>query len=1243
MTLRRPTSIAGLLIVLIVTTVSVLLAAVGALAYRAYSVAEHGEFERSIELAADQLAVGLAPAAWNLEYEQVRKLMESRMRDRSIYGVVVQLDTARFALQRNEDWELQSVDGDIDSTGLFVTEQPVSFGEQRIGQVRVIGSPRFVDQDLRSALATMVLFTVLLDVVLTLALYIALQRMVLQPLRLVERHADEVARHGRSTTALGDLSFLGELQRLTQSVDAMVTQLEARNAELERSNERFRRVIRLLPLPISLFDRDGRILYVNDCFVDTFGYTLEDIPDAHTWFGLAYPDPAYRAEVLQTWGQELASAQGTSGLVRARPYVVTCKDGSRKIVEIGGMLADDPNITVLNDITDRTRAEEELARHRDHLEELVSSRTAELEAANRRLEETQFALDHAGVAIQWIDAASGCFSYVNDHACTLYGYPRERLLGMPAHSVIDDFTGARLSALEPALRAQGQARIEADARRGDGRVVPVEIGIYFDPLADGGAAHYIAFSIDITPRREAEQALIAARLAAESAAQARSEFLANMSHEIRTPMNAVIGMTRLALQTELTARQRNFVSKANASAVALLGILNDILDFSKVEAGQITIESVPFRLDRVFESLLSVVSLRAEEKGLDLLFDVAPDVPPVLVGDPLRMGQILTNLAGNAIKFTERGEVLVSCRVIARDSQHATLAFGVRDTGIGMSADQLGGLFRPFMQGDTSISRRFGGTGLGLAISRRLAELMGGTLSAHSVEGQGSTFTFTARFETGELPDSALRTLPSALHKRRVLVVDDNPEALQILCRDLEHLGLSTERAQSGPQAIELLRSRPPFALLVCDWKMPGMDGIELIRRVQSCDDLAHPPAVVMVSAYGADDLQHAGAGLAIAGVLTKPASTSSLYDAIVSALGHQVAAEGSSGDAPGSFRSDALRGRRVLLVEDNPINQELGVEILTGAGVRVTVAENGAEALRRLDAEEFDCVLMDVQMPVMDGLEATREIRRRERLNKLPVIAMTAGAMPWEREQTRAAGMDDHVTKPVDVDELLRTLTRWLGSVPPEEPAADSSAPIADATPLLDTAAALRSMNGASATYRRVLGMFLDSADAAQTQLKQAWGDRDFDTLGQLAHRHKGSAATLGARALSTALDAVEMACRAGDPAVIDAAMTDSTPVFAATVEAMRVQADAGSLAPPSATELDTLHALLSSNDSDAQEAIARLLARAQPADILPVLRQMSRAMERYDFDAALLQLAQLRTTIAAGAADASGVEGQI
>ncbi len=929
--------------------------------------------------------------------------------------------------------------------------------------------------------------------------------------------------------------------------------------------------------------------------------------------------------------------------MRARPYSVTCKDGSRKTVEIGGMLADDPNITVLNDITDRTRAEEELARHRDHLEELVSSRTAALEAVNRRLEETQFALDHAGVAIQWIDAASGCFSYVNDHACTLYGYPRERLLGMPAHGVIDDFTPERLTALEPALRAQGQARIEADARRGDGSVVPVEIGIYFDPLADGGAAHYIAFSIDITPRREAEQALIAARLAAESAAQARSEFLANMSHEIRTPMNAVIGMTRLALQTELTARQRNFVSKANASAVALLGILNDILDFSKVEAGQITIESVPFRLERVFESLLSVVSLRAEEKGLDLLFDVAPDVPPVLVGDPLRMGQILTNLAGNAIKFTERGEVLVSCRVIARDSQHATLAFGVRDTGIGMNADQLGGLFRPFMQGDTSISRRFGGTGLGLAISRRLAELMGGTLSADSVEGQGSTFTFTARFETGELPDSALRTLPSALHKRRVLVVDDNPDALQILCRDLEHLGLSTERAQSGPQALELLRSRPPFALLVCDWKMPGMDGIELIRRVQSCDDLAHPPAVVMVSAYGADDLQQAGAGLAIAGVLTKPASTSSLYDAIVSALGHQVAAEGSRGDAPGSFRSDALRGRRVLLVEDNPINQELGVEILTGAGVRVTVAENGAEALRRLDTETFDCVLMDVQMPVMDGLEATREIRRRERLNKLPVIAMTAGAMPWEREQTRAAGMDDHVTKPVDVDELLRTLTRWLGSVPPAEPATGSSAPAADAPPLLDTAAVLRSMNGATATYRRVLGMFLDSADAAQTQLKQAWANRDFDTLAQLAHRHKGSAAALGARALSTALGAVETACRAGDPAAIDAAMTDSTPILAATVEAMRVQADAGSLAPPSTAELDALHTLLSSNDSDAQEAIARLLARAQPADILPVLRQMSRAMERYDFDAALLQLAQLRAAIAAGAADASGVEGQI
>jgi len=327
-----------------------------------------------------------------------------------------------------------------------------------------------------------------------------------------------------------------------------------------------------------------------------------------------------------------------------------------------------------------------------------------------------------------------------------------------------------------------------------------------------------------------------------------------------------------------------------------------------------------------------------------------------------------------------------------------------------------------------------------------------------------------------------------------------------------------------------------------------------------------------------------------------------------------------------------------VLLVEDNPINQELGVEILTGAGVQVTVAENGAEALRLLDAEPFDCVLMDVQMPVMDGLEATREIRRRERLGKLPVIAMTAGAMPWEREQTRAAGMDDHVTKPVDVDELLRTLTRWLGSVPPAEPAADGTEPPAGSAPLLDTAAALRSMNGSTATYRRVLDMFLDSADAAQAQMKQAWAESDFDTLGQLAHRHKGSAAAVGARALTAALSDVEIACRGGDAAAIDAAMADCTPVFIATVEAMKTQAGAGSAAPPSADELDRLHALLSSNDSDAQDAIAHLLARPQPAGILPALRQMSRAMERYDFDAALLQLAQLRAAISAGEADAGG-----
>ncbi|WP_018228846.1 PAS domain-containing hybrid sensor histidine kinase/response regulator [Methyloversatilis universalis] len=1229
---HTPTSIAALLIVLIVVTVSVLLGAAGALAYRSYSQGERAKFTRALQLATEQLSISLAPAAWNLEYEQVRKLMESRMREPSVHGLTVQLDTARFTLERGRDGEARWADGDIDVQGLSVSELPIRFEDQIIGQVRQFGTERFVDQELRSALITLVLLILLLDAVLSLALYVGLQRMVLQPLRLVERHANDVARGENSETVLGELHFVGELQRLTQSIDAMVRQLGLRNAELSRSTERFERVIRLLPFPISLFDREGRIVFVNDRFVDTFGYTLKDIPDAHTWFQLAYPDPAYRSEVLNGWAQELEASRQTSGLVRARPYRVTCRDGSVKIVEIGGMMTEDPNITVLNDITDRTLAEEELARHRNRLEELVSSRTAELEAANRQLEETQFALDHAGVAIQWIDAETGCFNAVNDQACTLFGRPRERIIGLPASAVLADFSRDGMKTMEQRLRAEGSLRLEGSALRGDGSQVPIEIGVFFDPPPDGSAGHYIVFAIDITPRKEAEQALIRAKLAAESAAQARSEFLANMSHEIRTPMNAVIGMTRLALQTELTPKQRNFVSKANGSAVALLGILNDILDFSKVEAGRIDLEQVDFRLERVFDSLGTVIALRADEKGLDLLFDVAPDTPDVIVGDPLRLGQILTNLAGNAVKFTDRGEVIVSCRPVARDDDGVTLEFGVRDTGIGMSAEQISELFQPFRQGDSTISRRFGGTGLGLAISKRLADLMHATLQVRSVPDQGSHFTLTARFPLGrDAGSTGTPHLPAELNGRKVLVVDDNPDALDILCRDLAHLGLLPERATSAAAALEVIAGRPPFDLLVSDWRMPGMDGIELARQIQSMQGPARPPTVIMVSVHDAEEVRSAGRDLALAGVLSKPVSLSALHDALIAAFGRAPLPSGAPGVAGSFGRSDAaaLRGRSVLLVEDNEINQELGIELLRNLGMQVSVADNGREALDQLDRQRFDCVLMDVQMPVMDGLAATLAIRKRPGLEDLPVIAMTAGAMEYERAQTRAAGMNDHVTKPVDVDALIDALLRALSGRPPvDTDTSTAGSPSPDDGALLDPGTALHALRGKESTYLRILGLFLDSADPTLDELRSSRADMNIERLRQLAHRLRGSCGSLGAHALHALSDRLEQACRANETEQAAELAECVATTLSATRDAVRHYLDRhGKPMDPALmqAELSRLRTLLTSNDSDALDVIDSLLAGPVPPQLHGRLKDIARATHRYDFDAALAHLQTL------------------
>ncbi|MGD8493297.1 MAG: PAS domain S-box protein, partial [Desulfobacterales bacterium] len=796
---------------------------------------------------------------------------------------------------------------------------------------------------------------------------------------------------------------------------------------------------------------------------------------------------------------------------------------------------------------------------------------SELKQAEKAIKEKALQLrtifDKSPIGILHFDN-DGIVLDCNERHAEIMGSTRENIIGMNLRTEIqnEDLRAAVFGAL-----AGKPTEFEAEYTSvSAGKTVLVRS--LFNPTEPGSSStDVINTTEDITERKKMEielqeriKELDAAQSAmlnmmedldtekakAEAATQAKSDFLANMSHEIRTPMNAVIGMAHLALKTDLSLKQRDYLNKIQSSANALLGIINDILDFSKIEAGKLDIETVDFNLEDVMDNLANLVTVKAREKEeLEVLFNISQEVPRFLVGDPLRLGQVLINLANNAVKFTDRGEIVVSAEALKRNEERITVQFSVRDTGIGLTEEQAGKLFQSFSQADTSTTRKYGGTGLGLAISKKLVNLMGGDIWVESQYGQGTTFSFTADLGLGK-ERAKKRFAPTPdLRGIKTLVVDDNVTSREILKEMLESFTFEVTEAASGPEGIAELESADkdkPFELVIMDWKMPGMDGIEASRQIKNHTELTKIPAIIMVTAYGREEVMQQVEQVGLDGFLIKPVSPSVLFDASMQAFGETIPEESRAGRKR-QQEADVwqhIQGAHVLLVEDNEINQQVASEILQGAGLTVSLANDGKEAVDAIQKNEYDAVLMDVQMPVMDGYTATKTIRKWEggMRNKdkaqIPIIAMTAHAMTGDEEKSKKAGMNDHVTKPIDPEQLFATLQKWIQPgkerIPPVQPeilteaaAAGETGPEAEdfpgSLPGFNLQDGLKRLQGNKKLYRKLLLDF--SATYADTagDIRQALDAEDFDQAHSLVHNLKGLAGNLAATDLQAASVALE------------------------------------------------------------------------------------------------------------------------
>ncbi|KUE80762.1 hybrid sensor histidine kinase/response regulator [Aeromonas schubertii] len=842
---------------------------------------------------------------------------------------------------------------------------------------------------------------------------------------------------------------------------------------------------------------------------------------------------------LQEFGVIFSVAGANEGEGKGSEWTL---DGRRAVeMEARQVLASQLREKNRDELLDELHAKNQvLAAHQEGLEQEIARRTADLVASE---EMARTIIEGAPSSLAIIDS-EGKILLWNRTAERTYGYGVDEVMGASLFELLKMVLPESLSSVltfplrlaHAAMLKEGSYEVPTYTR--EGHQVSVDLGISVFEL--GGCCRAAMFLRDVTSRKQTERELSEAKVKAEEAVEVKSMFLANMSHEIRTPMNAIIGMSHLALNTELTPKQHDYISKIHTSATLLLGIINDILDFSKIEAGKLSVEQVDFYLEDVFHNVSMVTGQKAFDKGLELLFAIPREVPKALCGDPLRLGQVIINLVNNAVKFTEQGEISVSVSRGEVQPGKIELIFEVSDTGIGMTEKQTRGLFQAFTQADGSTTRKYGGTGLGLSISRRLVELMGGAIRVESTPGRGSHFIFNIWFGTSEQPERHHEVVPGRLSSIRTLIVDDNEHARDILGELLTAMSVPVVAVSSGMDALRTLKEaqekETPFELVFMDWNMPELNGIETSQRIRGELPAEIQPGIVIVTAYDKDEVLGEMAGVDAAGFLTKPVSSSHLFDMLMNLfMGAEPGGKTlQRQDTPES--SWSLSGIRVLLTEDNEINQQIAIELMESKGLLVTVASNGQEALDRLaDARlremPFDIIFMDLQMPIMDGYEASRRIRAMEEWDQVPLIAMTAHAMVEERDRCLALGMNDHISKPIDPDLLYRTISRWCqGSreiTRPASPGTKRSAPVERLQSIasLDVKNGLLRVAGNEKLYTRLLSQMMDEQVDIVRRIGIALEKGERELAVRHAHTLKGTSANLGAVLTSDIASRLELA----------------------------------------------------------------------------------------------------------------------